>query len=189
MRFTQVKNLAIQAGLAGREAGVSNRSSTRSPVPGLLTPRHRGVVAHVQGIRLASTFAQPHPYDMDETMVAAAEYASYDRASSELSGPTSDVSCPSRGWTSVAATERYEPAMAVMARPPGCHVCYGKDNFLSDFPLLSNEVRQKIALQRAQQINQDRGGGTVADRGRASGLYRVGITGTVSHASPFTKWS
>jgi hypothetical protein len=29
----------------------------------------------------------------------------------------------------------------------------------------------------------------VADRGRASGLYRVGITGTVSHASPFTKWS
>ena len=29
----------------------------------------------------------------------------------------------------------------------------------------------------------------VADRGRASGLYRVGITGTGSHASPFTKWS
>ena len=29
----------------------------------------------------------------------------------------------------------------------------------------------------------------VADRGRASGLYRVGITGTESHASPFTKWS
>jgi hypothetical protein len=29
----------------------------------------------------------------------------------------------------------------------------------------------------------------VADRGRASGLYRVGITGTESHASPFTEWS
>jgi hypothetical protein len=29
----------------------------------------------------------------------------------------------------------------------------------------------------------------VADRGRASGLYRVGITGTESHASPLTKWS
>jgi hypothetical protein len=65
---------------------------------------------------------------MDETMVAAAEYASYERASSELSGPTSDVSCPSRGWTSVscpsrgwtsvAATERHEPSMAVMARLP-----------------------------------------------------------------------
>jgi hypothetical protein len=27
----------------------------------------------------------------------------------------------------------------------------------------------------------------VADRGRDCGLYRVGITGTVSHASPFTK--
>jgi hypothetical protein len=91
MRFTQVKNLAIQAGLVGREAGVSNRSSTRAPVPALLTPRPRGVVAPVQGIRSASTFSQPHPYDMDETMVADAEYASYDRASSELSGPTSDV--------------------------------------------------------------------------------------------------
>jgi hypothetical protein len=50
--------------------------------------------------------------------------------------------------------------MAVMARPPGCHVCYGKDHFLSDCPLLSPEVRQKIAVQRAQQIRQDRGGGT-----------------------------
>jgi hypothetical protein len=29
----------------------------------------------------------------------------------------------------------------------------------------------------------------LADRGRASGLYRVGITGKESHASPFTKWS
>jgi hypothetical protein len=74
MRFNQVKNLAIQAGLVGREAGVSNRSSTRAPVPGLLTPRPRGVVAPVQGIRSASTFSQPHPYDMDENMVAAAEY-------------------------------------------------------------------------------------------------------------------
>jgi hypothetical protein len=157
MSFTQVKNLAIQAGLAGREAAVSNRSSTRAPVRCLLTPHPLGVIALVQGIRSASTFSQPHPYDMDETMVAAAEYASYERAGSELSGPTSDVSYPSRGWTIVAATERHEPAMAVMARLPGCHVCYGKDDFLSDCPLLSTEVRQKIALQRAQQ---DRGGGT-----------------------------
>jgi hypothetical protein len=51
--------LAIQAGLAGREAGVSNRSSTRAPVPGLLTPRHRGVVAPVQGIRSASLLSAP----------------------------------------------------------------------------------------------------------------------------------
>jgi hypothetical protein len=72
-------------------------------------------------------------------MVAAAEYASYERASSELSGPTSDVSCPSRGLTSVAATETHEPAMAVTARLNGCHVCYGKDHFLSDCHLLSTE--------------------------------------------------
>jgi hypothetical protein len=114
------------------------------------------VVAPVLGIRSASTFSQPHPYDMDETMVDAAEYASYDRVSSELSGTTSDVSCPSRGWTSVAATERHEPARTIMAILPGCYVCYGKNHFLSDCPLLSTEVRQKIALQRAQKIQQDR---------------------------------
>jgi hypothetical protein len=50
--------------------------------------------------------------------------------------------------------------MAVMARLPGCHVCYGKDLFFSDCPLLSTEVRPNIALQRAQQIRQDRGGDT-----------------------------
>jgi hypothetical protein len=82
----------------------------------------------VAGTRSASTFSQHHPFDTDEAIVAAAEYASYDRASSELSGPTSDVSCPSRDWASVAASERKEPAMAVMARLPGCHVCYGRTN-------------------------------------------------------------
>ena len=142
------------------KAGVPSRSSTRGPVPGLLTPRLRGVVAPVEGIRSASTFSQTSPYDMGDNMVAAAEYASYDRDSSELSGPTSEISCPSRGWVSVAATERPEPAMAVMARLPGCHVCYGKDHFLIDCPLLSTEVRQRIAVQRAQQIQQDRGGST-----------------------------
>jgi hypothetical protein len=55
MRFTLVNNLAIQAGLAGREAGVSTRSSTRTPVPGLLTPRPRGVVA------LYRVFLRPVP--------------------------------------------------------------------------------------------------------------------------------
>jgi hypothetical protein len=49
--------------------------------------------------------------------------------------------------------------MAVMARLPGCNVYYGKDHFLSDCPLLSTEIRQRIAVQRAQQIQQDRGGG------------------------------
>jgi hypothetical protein len=114
----------------------------------------------VEGIRSTSTFSKPHPYDMDETMVAAAEHASYERASSELSGPTSEIFCPSRGWASFAATERPELAMAVMARLPGCHVCYGEKNFLLDCPLLSTEVKHRIEVQRAKQIQQDRGGGT-----------------------------
>jgi hypothetical protein len=41
MRFTQVKNLAVQAGIAGKESGVFNRgypahlSRDYSPVPGV----------------------------------------------------------------------------------------------------------------------------------------------------------
>jgi hypothetical protein len=160
MRFTQVKNLPVQAGLAGREAGVSRRGSTRAPVLGLLTPRPRGVVATVAGTSSASTFSQPHPFDTHEALVAAAEYASYDRASSELSAPTSDVSCPSRGWASVSASERQEPAMEVMARLPGCRVCYRKDYFLLYCPLLSTKVKHRIEVRRVQQIQQDRGIGT-----------------------------
>jgi hypothetical protein len=160
MRFTIVKNISVQAGLAGRDAGVSRRWSTRATVPRLLTTRPRGVVAAVAGTRSASTFSQPHPFDTDEALVDAAEYASYDRASSKLSGPTSDVSCPSRGWAGVAASERQEPAMEVMARLPGCHVRYVKEKFLLDCPLLSTEVKHSIEVQRAQQIQQDRVGGT-----------------------------
>jgi hypothetical protein len=114
----------------------------------------------VAGTHSASTFSQTHPFDTDEALVAAAEYASYDRANSELSGPTSDVSCPSRGWASVGASERQEPAMAVMERLLGCHVCYGKDNLLLDCPLLSTVVKHRIEVQRAKKIQQDRGGGT-----------------------------
>ena len=36
--------------------------------------------------------------------------------------------------------------MEVVARLPGCHVCYGKEHFLIDCPLLSTEVRQRIAV-------------------------------------------
>jgi hypothetical protein len=50
--------------------------------------------------------------------------------------------------------------MAVLARLPGCRVCYGKDHLLLDCPLLSPEVKHRIEAQRAQQIRQDRGGDT-----------------------------
>jgi hypothetical protein len=50
--------------------------------------------------------------------------------------------------------------MPVIARLPGCHVCYWKDHLLLDCPLLSTEVKHWTEVQRAQQIQQDRGGGT-----------------------------
>jgi hypothetical protein len=67
--------------------------------------------------------------------------------------------------------------MAVMARLPGRHVCYGKDHFLLDCPLLSTEVKHRIEVQRDQQIQQDRGGGTA---GGGNPSLRA------SYAQPFT---
>ena len=96
MRFTQVKNLAVQAGLAGKEAGVSNRGSPRVAVPGLLT-RSRGVVATLTGSPLISASTQATPFYMiDEALVAAADYEQYEGDSSMMSGPLSDSSFPSR---------------------------------------------------------------------------------------------
>jgi hypothetical protein len=136
------------------------------------------------GTRSASTFSQPHPLDTDETVVAAAEYASYDRVSSELSGPNSDVSCPSQGWASVAASERQEPAMEVMARLHCCHVCYGKENFLLYCTLLSTEVKHRIAVQRAQQIQQDRGVGTAGGGNPHSGPLIIRSSPTMPPLAP-----
>jgi hypothetical protein len=73
-----------------------------------------------------------------------------------MSGPSSDVSFPSRGWASVAASVQGDPASAVMARARGFHVCFRRDQFLMDCPLLPPEVKQAITTQRTQQIQQDR---------------------------------
>jgi hypothetical protein len=95
MRFTQVKILAVQAGLAGKEAGVSNRSSPRATIPGLLT-RPRGLVATLAGSPSASASTHAPQFDMmDEALVAAAEYEQCEGNSSMMSGPSSDVSFPS----------------------------------------------------------------------------------------------
>jgi hypothetical protein len=158
MRFTQVKNLAVQAGIAGKEAGVSNFGYPRPPIPGLLT-RPRGVVATLAGspYTSSSTHAPPPFNMMDEALVAAAEYEQCEGNTSMMSGPSSDVSFPSRGWASVAASVQGYPDSAVMARARGCHVCFRMDHFLMDCPLLPPEVKQAITTQRTQKIQQDRG--------------------------------
>jgi hypothetical protein len=152
-----VKNLAVQAGLAGKEAGVSNRGFLRPTIPGLLT-RPRGVVATLAGSLSNSSSTHAPPFDMmDEALVADAEYEPGEGSTSMMSGPSSDVSFPSRGWASVAASVRGDPASAVMARTRGCHVCFRRDHFLMDCHLLPPEVKQAITTQRNQQIQQDRG--------------------------------
>jgi hypothetical protein len=151
-RFKKVKNLAVQAGIAGKEAGVSNRGYPRPPIPGLLT-HPRGVVATLAGSPSTSVSTHAHPFDiMDEALVAAAEYEQCEGNTSMMSGPSSDVSFPSRGWASVAASVQGDPASAVMARARGCHICFRRDHFLMDCPLLPPEVKQAITTQRTQQI-------------------------------------
>jgi hypothetical protein len=157
MRFTQVKNMAVQAVLAGKEAGVSNRGYPRVNIQGLLT-RHRGVVATLAGSPSVSASTHAPPFDiMDEALVAAAEYEQCEGNSSMMSGTSSEVSFPSRVWASVAASVQGDQASAVMARARGCHVCFRRDHFLMDCPLLPPEVRQAITPQRTQNIQQDRG--------------------------------
>jgi hypothetical protein len=91
-----VKNLAVQAGLAGKEAGVSNRGFPRPTIQGLLT-RPRGVVATLEGSSSTSASTHAPPFDMmDEALVAAAEYEQCEGNTSMTSGPSSDVSFPSR---------------------------------------------------------------------------------------------
>jgi hypothetical protein len=94
---------------------------------------------------------------MDEELVAAAEYEQCEGNTSMMFGPSSDVSFPSRGWASVAASAQGDPASGVMERARGCHVCFRRDHLLMDCPLLPPEVRQAITTQRTQQIQQDRG--------------------------------
>jgi hypothetical protein len=73
MRFTQVKNLSVQVGLAGKEVGVSNRGFSFPTIPGLLT-RPRRVFATLAGSpsTSASTF-ETHFAMMDEELVTAVD--------------------------------------------------------------------------------------------------------------------
>jgi hypothetical protein len=89
--------------------------------------------------------------------VAAAEYKQCEGNTSMILGPSSDVSFPAQGWASVAASVQGDPSVAVMARTRGYHVCFRRNHFLMDCPLLPLEVRQAITTQRTQQIQQDRG--------------------------------
>jgi hypothetical protein len=135
---------------------VSNRGFPRPPIPGLLT-RPRGVVATLTGSPPTSASTHAPPFDMmDEALVAAAEYEQCEGNTSMMSGPSSDVSFPSRGWASVAASVQGDHASAVMAKARGCHVCFKRDHFLMDCPLLPLEVKQAITMQRTQQAQQDR---------------------------------
>ena len=59
----------------------------------------------------------------------------------------------------------------------------------NQFTLLGKSSKSSKRDRSTQVKHLPAGETNVADRGRASGLYRVGITGTESHASPFTKWS
>jgi hypothetical protein len=94
---------------------------------------------------------------MYEALVAAEEYEQCEGNTSMMSGQSSDVSVPSRGWASVAASVQGDPASALMARTRGFHVCFRRDHFLIDCPLLPPEVKQAITNQRTQQIQKYRG--------------------------------
>jgi hypothetical protein len=160
-RFTQVRNLAVQAGAAGREAGVTNRGGGRLPVPGLLPVRSKPLVSASVDSPPSSTISHGYyPYGEEGMVpVAATADSARERTPSESSAPLSDASFPSRGWVSVADPVPAYSAIAALLDSRGCHLCFEKGHFLLDCPLLGAEAKNAALRVRRGPLNQDRGSG------------------------------
>jgi hypothetical protein len=148
--FAQVRNLAIQAGAAGRA-----RTSTREPVPGVVPVRSKASVAAYADSSRASSMDfydyDVYPGSEHPAVVGAVDHPSSAERSSEVSGPVSDVSFPTRGWVSAAGSVRDDPILALAMQPRGCYLCFGQDHFLMECPLLGEDT--KVAGQKQRELH------------------------------------
>jgi hypothetical protein len=100
MKFAAVRNLAIQAGAAGRA-----RALGRDHVPGLIPAQSRSQVATVAESTPSSSYGgDTYPMMGGVTPIAALEPSSY--ASSHIASYSSEseVSVPTKGWPSIAGS-------------------------------------------------------------------------------------
>jgi hypothetical protein len=63
----------------------------------------------------------------------------------------SEMSIPSRGWTSYAGPGQEEPVLAI-GEHRSCYLCFSPDRFIGSCPQLTPEQRAIVQLNRATQM-------------------------------------
>ena len=139
--FAAVRNLAIQAGAAGR-ARVPSQVSPMGMVP----PRQKVTVASVDD---SSSFGAHGYTPVDGTSpVAAMEPYWYQDGHGEPCGSGSEISIPTRGWHSAAGSAVEDAAFAIAPQGRSCYLCFGKDHFVMECPFLTPETKALVQQKR-----------------------------------------
>jgi hypothetical protein len=122
-KFAAVRNLAIQAGAAGR----ARVPSQVSPV-GMVPTRPKLTVTSVDD----SSSLGAHGYNPVEgaSPVAAMEPYWYQDGHGEQCGSGSEISIPTRDWHSAAGSAVEDAAFAIAPQGRSCYLCFGKDHFV-----------------------------------------------------------
>ena len=154
MTFAQVQQEAEDAGLAGRAVSASSRSLALPrtvPIRSPLAPRPRATVA----MATSNDSSDPHPYEDYQTpnthrVAATVDYATRDSLEDGAWDGGSDVSVPTRDWTSCAGSVQDGQVLAI-GENRNCYLCFTPGHFIVDCPNLTEEQRATILSKRAAQ--------------------------------------
>jgi hypothetical protein len=154
MAFAQVQKEAEDAGLAGRAVDASTRSLAlprTTPIRSPFAPRPRATVA----MAVSDASSDPPVFDDYQTptthrVVATVDYATRDSLQGDMWEGESDISVPTRHWTSCAGSAQDNQVLAV-GDNRNCYLCFGPDNFIVNCPNLTAEQLAPILRKRAAQ--------------------------------------
>jgi hypothetical protein len=147
MNFAQDQQEAEDAGHAGRAVAASTRSLAlprTTPIRSPLAPRPRATVAVVD----SDASSDPLVYDDYQTptthrVVATVYYATRDSLHGDIWEGESDISVPTRDWTSCAGSAQDDQVLAV-GDNRNCYLCFSPDHFIVNCPNITAEQRASI---------------------------------------------
>jgi hypothetical protein len=121
------------------------------PIRSPLAPRPRATVA----VADSDASSDPLVYDDYQTptthrVVATVDYATRDSLHGDTWEGESDISVPTRDWTSCAGSAQDEQVLAV-GNNRNCYLCFSPDHFIVNCPNLTAEQRASILRKRAAQ--------------------------------------
>ena len=90
------------------------------------------------------------------TPIAALE-PSYANSHIDSHSSESEVSVPTKGWTSIAGSVVDDATFAITPQNRGYYMCFRLDHFDMDCPFLSPEIRVAIQQQRDAQLRPSAG--------------------------------